>query len=137
MNLAGFAAEVKALAERAEAGLASECAEAAAREFRAALDVTVPVLSGDLRDSMHTMSVSGGGAVAVAVVGSDLIYARFRNDGGTITSKGPWPLRSADGRVFGRQVTQQGSHYMERAEGWAEGPIAATCRVKLDDFLHL
>jgi hypothetical protein len=141
VNLAGLAEECKALAERAEAGLAEECARAAAREFRAALDITVPVLTGDLRDSMRTFSVSGGGAVAVAEVGSELIYAKFRNDGGTITAHGPWPLRNKDtGQVFSRpggSVTQAGSRYMERAEEWAESPIAATCQIKLDEYLKL
>lgn len=136
MDLAGFAAEAKALAERAAADLAAECARVAAREFRAALDVTVPVESGDLRGSMHTMSVSGGGPVAVAVVGSDLIYARFRNDGGTIRVKRAKVL--TDGaRFFGKQVTQSGSHYMERAEGWAAAPVAAACAQITADFLHL
>lgn len=136
--MAGFAAAVKALADRAESSLAPDCARAAAREYHAGLDVTVPVLTGALRGSMHTMSVSGGGPVAVAEVGSDLIYARFRNDGGTIHSKGPWPLRNREtGQVFGRQVTQAGAHYIEKAEGWAEGPIRAACRIRLDEYLTL
>ena len=138
MDLAGFAGAVKALAGRAEASLAEECARAAATEYHAALDVTTPVLTGALRGSMHTMGVTGGGPVAVAEVGSDLIYARFRNYGGTIRSKGPWPLRNrATGQVFGRQVTQAGAHYMENAEGWAEGPISAACKIKLDEMIRL
>ena len=138
MNLEEFAAAVEALADRAEADLARECAEVAAREYLAALHVTTPVLTGALRESEQVFGVTGGGAVAIAEVGSDLVYARFRNDGGTITSKGPWPLRNpATGQVFGRSVTQAGAHYIEKAEAWAEGPIQAACQAKLDEFLTL
>jgi len=138
VNLAEAAGAFRRVAERAEEGLARECAQAAAREFLAALDVTTPVLSGDLRRSMHTFSVSGGGTRAVAVVGSDLIYAAFRNYGGTITSKGPWPLRNrATGQVFGRSVTQHGAHYMESAEGLAEGPIRAAVAIAADDMFRI
>ena len=108
VNLAEFAGACKAAADRAEASLAHDCAEAAAREYLAALHVTTPVLTGALRASERVFAVSGGGEAAVAEVGSDLVYARFRNYGGTIRSKGPWPLRSADGRVFGRVVHQHG-----------------------------
>ena len=138
MNLAEFAAAMRDVAVRADAELASECARVASREYLAALAVTTPVLTGALRESEHVMSLSGGGAVAVAEVGSELIYAKFRNDGGTITSHGPWPLRNREtGQVFGRQVTQAGSHYIERAADWAEGPIAAACQVKLDEIVTL
>lgn len=136
MDLAGFAAEVRALAVRAETGLARDCAGAAARELLAALEVTTPVRSGALRASERIFSVSGGGPVAVAVVGSDLIYAKFRNDGGTIRVKRAKVL--TDGaHFFGKQVTQHGSHYMERAEGEARGPIQAACASIVADFLHL
>jgi hypothetical protein len=138
VNLAEFAGACKALAERAEADLARECAQAAAREYLAALHVTTPVLTGALRESEHVMGVTGGGPVAVAEVGSELIYARFRNFGGTIHSKGPWPLRNrATGQVFGRSVTQAGSHYIENAEAWAEGPIRAACQARLDEMIRL
>jgi len=138
VNLAEFAAAMRDVAVRADAELASECARVASREYLAALAVTTPVLTGALRESEHVMSLSGGGAVAVAEVGSELIYAKFRNDGGTITSHGPWPLRNREtGQVFGRQVTQAGSHYIERAADWAEGPIAAACQVKLDEIVTL
>lgn len=137
MDLAGFAAEVRALATRAEAELAGECARTAAREFLAALDVTTPVRTGELRRSMHTVSVSGGGAVAVAIIGSDLIYAKFRNDGGTIHVKRARVLGTPAVGFFGKQVTQAGSHYMERAAAEAEGPIRAMCQIRLAEFLHL
>ena len=137
MNLAGFAAEVRAVAGRAEAELAPECARVAAREFLAALEVTTPVLTGALRASEHVMGITGGGPVAVAEVGSELIYAKFRNDGGTITRHGPGSLGTPAVGFFGHSVTQAGSHYMEAAAGLAEGPIRAACVIKLDEFLHL
>ena len=87
MDLAGFGAAVRDVASRAEASLASDCARTAAREFLGALQVTTPVETGALRASEHVFGVTGGGAVAVAVVGSDLIYAHFRNFGGTITKQ--------------------------------------------------
>jgi hypothetical protein len=71
-------------------------------------------------------------------VGPDIIYDKFRNDGGTIHSKGPWPLRNrATRQVFGRSVTQVGSHYMERAEAEVEGTLQAAIGIILDGFLTL
>jgi len=136
VDLAGFAAAVKGIAERADAELAPECARTAAREFLGALQVTTPVESGALRESERIFSVSGAGPVAVAVVGSDLIYAKFRNDGGTIRVKHAKLLTDGT-RFFGKQVTQAGSHYMERGEAEAAGPIEAACRAYLDEFLRL
>ena len=82
--------------------------------------------------------MGGRGAHAVALVGPDIIYDKFSNDGGTIHSKGPWPLRNrATGQVFGRSVTQAGSHYMERAEAEAEGTMQASMHIILADFLTL
>lgn len=137
MNLAEFAGEVRALAGRAEAELAAECARAAGKEFLAALAVTTPVRTGALRASERVFSVTGGGPVAVAVVGSDLIYARFRNDGGTIRVKRAKVLGTPAVGFFGKQVTQHGSHYMERAEAEAAGLIQAMCAITLAEFLHL
>ena len=137
MNLGEFAGAARELAGRAEASLARDCAEAAAAEYLAALFVTTPVLTGALRATEKVNSVSGGGAVAVADVGPDIIYDKFRNDGGTIRSKGPYPLRNrSTGQVFGRQVTQKGSHYMERAEAEAEGTIRESMAAILGDYLE-
>ena len=137
MNFAEAASRARAVTDKAQASLARDCAQAGAKEFLAELHVTTPVLTGALRQSERTFSVSGGGAAAVAVVGSDLIYARFRNYGGTIRSKGPWPLRNrATGKVYGRQVTQAGSHYMERAEKGAEGTMRAAMAAILSDYLE-
>ena len=138
MNLEGFAAAVRGLAGRAEASLAHECAEAGAKEYLAALFVTTPVLTGALRASEKINSVSGGGAAAVADVGPDIIYDKFRNDGGTITSHGSWSLHSkTTGQYFGRSVTQRGSHYMERATAEVQGTLQASMRIILSDFLQI
>jgi hypothetical protein len=138
VNLQEAAAAARELAGRAEASLAHDCAEAAAKEYLAALFVTTPVLTGALRATERINDVTGGGAVAVADVGPHIVYDKFRNDGGTITSHGPWPLRNrATGRVFGHSVTQRGSHYMERAEAEAEGTIQASMGIILDGFLTL
>lgn len=136
MNLSEAAARARAVSDRAAGSLAKDCAAAGAKEFLAELHVTTPVLSGALRTSERVWHVSGGGTAAVAVVGPDIIYARFRNYGGTIRSKGPWPLRNrATGQVFGRQVTQAGSHYMERAEAGAEGTMHAAMAAILSGYL--
>jgi phage gpG-like protein len=134
MDLAEGAAAWRRVAERAEESLAVDCAKAAAKEFRAALDITVPVLSGDLRDSMHVFSVEGDGEHAIAIIGSELIYAKFRNDGGTITRKKGRPavLGTPATGFFGKgnpaTVTQVGSQYMQRAEEWSDGPLQAAIR---------
>jgi hypothetical protein len=137
VNLAEFAAEIRVLAGRAEAELAAECARVAGKEMLAALEVTTPVRSGALRQSERVFSITGGGPVAVAVVGSDLIYAKFRNDGGTIHVRRAKVLGTPAVGFFGKSVTQAGSHYMERAEAEAAGLIQAMCAITLAEFLHL
>ena len=123
MNLSEAAARFREIAEHCEESLAVDCARAGAKEYLAALFVTTPVLSGALRATEKVNFVTGDGTHAVADVGPDIIYDRFRNDGGTITSKGPWSLHNAGtGQYFGRHVTQAGSHYMERGEQAGRGP---------------
>lgn len=91
-----------------------------------ALQIVTPVLSGDLRDSEHIDAVFGDGEHATAIIAPHKIYAHFRDQGGTITAKGPWPLRNpATGQVFSRpggSVTQTGSHYMQRGEDAGRAP---------------
>lgn len=143
MNLAEFAAAAEALAARAEESLALEVAQAAAKELLTAMFIVTPVLSGDLRDSERIQSVSGSGSHAVALVGPDIIYDRFRNDGGTITRKKPRPavLGTPATGFFGRgnpaTVKQQGSHYMERAEDEARPFVDAVGRMVVDEFVRL
>lgn len=138
MNFAEAAGRAKAVADRAEAGLARDCAQAGGREFLAELHVTTPVLSGALRASEHILSVSGSGSHAVAVVGPDgsVIYDRFRNDGGTITVKRAKVLGTPAVGFFGRSVTQAGSRYMERAEEAAEGTMHAAMAAILSGYLE-
>jgi hypothetical protein len=136
VNLAEFAAATRELAGRAENGLASECARVAANEYLAALYVTTPVQSGALRASERVWRVFGAGATAVAVVGPNIIYDRFRNDGGTIRVRRAKVLTDGT-RFFGKQVTQKGSHYMERAVDEAAGPMQAAMHIALSDFLTL
>ena len=123
MNLEEAAARYREIAERAQESLALDCARAAADVALPALKSATPVLTGALRDSEHIDAVFGGGDHATAVIAPHIIYARFRNDGGTIRSKGPWSLHSAaTGQYFGRHVTQHGAHYMERGEERGAGP---------------
>lgn len=138
MNLEEFAAAARAMAERAEAELAITVACEGARELLAAMQVVTPVLSGALRASEHVQSVSGSGSHAVALVGPDgsVIYDEFRDQGGTITVKRAKVL--TDGvSFFGRSVTQQGSHYMERAEEEARPLVEAAAQIVLDEFVRL
>ena len=136
MNLAEFAAAAREVAERADAGLARNCARAGANEFLAALHVTTPVETGALRASERVWRVFGGGATAEAIVGPSIIYDRFRNDGGTITVRRAKVLTNGS-QFFGRSVTQAGSHYMERAAEWSEGTMPAAMQVILDEIVTL
>lgn len=138
MNLAEFAAATRTLADRAKASLALEVAERGAKELLAAMFVVTPVLSGDLRASEHVQSVAGDGAHAVAMVGPDgsVPYDRFRNDGGTIHVKHAKVLTDGT-RFFGRSVTQQGAHYMEKAEDEARPLVEAMAKIVVDEFITL
>lgn len=140
MGLAEYAAAWDHLAERAEAELAVTAVRAGAKELLAAMFVVTPVLSGDLRASERIQSVDGDGSHAVALVGPDgsVIYDEFRNKGGTIESRGPWPLRNKDtGQVFGRKVTQKGAHYMERAEEEGRPAVEAAMEAAVREFFTL
>ena len=135
MNLADAAARAKAVSDRAEASLARDCARAGANEFLAELHVTTPVESGALRASERVWRVFGSGAQASAIVGPNIVYGAFRNYGGTIRIRRAKVL--TDGvRFFGKQVTQRGSHYMERAEADAQGTMGAAMKAILSDYLE-
>lgn len=137
MNLEGFAAAARDLAARAETGLAREACTAAARDYLAILRAVTPKRTGRLANSETIDSITGSGAVAVAVVAPHTVYAEFREHGGTITRHGPGSLGNPEVGWFGHSVTQAGSHYMEKAEGLARGPVAAACRIALDRMLVL
>jgi hypothetical protein len=133
LNLAEFAAAARDLAARAEASLAHDCAEAGANVFLPILRSTTPVLSGHLRDSERLDLLSGGGPVAVAVVSPHTVYAEFRETGGTIRVKRAKVLTDGS-RFFGKQVTQAGSHYVERAHEAARGPVEVAMQMVADRF---
>jgi len=123
VNLSEAAARFREIAERCEASLALDAAKAAADVALVALQDATPVLTGALRRSEHVDAVFGDGEHATAILAPHIIYADFRDRGGTITSKGPWSLHNAGtGQYFGRHVTQAGSHYMQRGEDAGRGP---------------
>ena len=62
------------------------CAEGS-RDFLAVLRMVTPKRSGALMDSETVTGPTGSGAFAVAEVGPHIIYAEFRNEGGTISAK--------------------------------------------------
>ena len=136
MNLAEAASRARAVADKAASGLARDCARAGANEFLAELHVTTPVETGALRASERVWRVFGGGATAQAIVGPNIVYGRFRNYGGTIRVRRAKVLGTPAVGFFGRQVTQAGSHYMERAEDAAEGTMRAAMQAILSDYLE-
>lgn len=142
MTLDDFAAEMSAVTERAEEGLALDCAEAAGRDFLAVLRTVTPKRTGHLMESESLDSVTGSGATAEAVVGAHARYAAFRNYGGTITARkknrrGQYMLGTPGVGFFGRSVTQHGAHYFERAEAGSQPAIQAACREVLARYLTL
>ena len=133
MNLAEAAAKFRAVADRAEASMARECAAAGARAFLPIEKSVTPVLSGRLRGSETVKAVTGGGTYAEAVVAPNTVYAHFRNFGGTIHVRRAKVL--TDGvNFFGRSVTQAGSHYVERAHSAAAGPVQVAIEMRADSF---
>lgn len=137
MNLSGFAGALRGLAERAEAELAMECVRPAAREALASLQMETPVRSGALRGSEVIRSVTGSGSYAEAIYGPDIIYDKFRNDGGTITKHGPGSLGTPGAGWFGHSVTQRGDQYMQRGEALARAGVETIIQTVVSDFLTL
>lgn len=136
MDLAGAAARFREMAVRAEADMARDCAAAGARAFLPIEKSVTPVLSGRLRESEAVKAVTGGGSYAEAVVSPNTVYAHFRNFGGTITVRRARVLTDGT-RFFGRSVTQQGSHYVERAHAAAVGPVQVAIEARADTFFKL
>ena len=150
MDLAGFAAAVRVAADRAEAELAMVACAEGSRDFLAVLRMVTPKRSGALMDSETVTGPTGSGAFAVAEVGPHIIYAEFRNEGGTISAKVE-PARSGgkypSGKPrrhslhwpggFAMHVTQAGSHYMERAEAAGRGAVERACQTAADRFISL
>lgn len=136
MNLAGGAAAYRSLARRAEADLALEACGEAAKDYLAVLRAVTPKRSGRLADSETVTGPVGGGLHASALVGPHIIYAAFREHGGTIHVRNAKVL--TDGvSFFGKSVTQAGSRYMEKAAGPGEAAVANACRVVAARFFTL
>ena len=136
MNFSEAAARFKAATDRAEASMARDCAAAGARAFLPIERSMTPVLSGRLRESEAVKAVTGGGTYAEAVVSPNIIYARFRNFGGTITAKRFPQLGNPTVGFFGKSVTQAGSHYVERADAAARGPVQVAIQMRADTFFE-
>ncbi len=135
-GLSEFAAALRKVADRAESELALEACRMGAREYLAVLQEETPVRSGALRASEHVWRVSGSGESASAILGPDIVYDKFRNDGGTIHVRRARVL--TDGvSFFGRHVTQRGSHYMERARGPGAAALAVACKVTADEIFTI
>jgi hypothetical protein len=137
VNLSEGAARFREMAEKASEGLAADCARAGAKEYLAGLFVTTPVLTGALRATEKINFVSGGGEHAVADVGPDIVYDRFRNDGGTITVKRAKVLGTPAVGFFGRSVTQSGSRYMERAVDEVAGTLPAAMQAIVSEYFTI
>lgn len=136
MNLAEGAAAFRGLAERAESDLAREACGEAARDYLTVLRAVTPKRTGALADSETVTGPMGGGLHATALVGPHIVYADFREYGGTITVKHARVL--TDGAsFFGRSVTQRGAHYMEMAEGPGAAAVAQACAVVAERFFTL
>lgn len=120
-RLTAASADVKATA-------ALKGAQAGGNAFLRELQRVTPVLTGTLRRSERINSLTGSGTRATATLGPHTVYAHFRNFGGVIRAKRARVLVSAGGVVFGKEVKQSGSHYMEKAAAWAaagglDGPV--------------
>jgi len=115
--------------------MARDCAAAGARAFAPIERAKTPVLSGRLRESETVKAVTGGGSYAEATVAPNTVYAHFRNFGGTIRIRRAKVL--TDGvNFFGKEVTQAGSHYVERAHAAAVGPVQVAIKMRAESFFE-
>jgi hypothetical protein len=133
-TLQELAGQLRAAADDASGSLAINTVRQMADIFLPILHACTPVLTGALRDSESVQSVSGDGVSATAIVAPDIIYADFRNDGGTIHVKRAQVLTNGTD-FFGKQVTQAGSHYMEKADAAAQGPVQAAAQAAVDAII--
>jgi hypothetical protein len=133
--LGDWAAKVAAAAARIESDLAVAVVREQARDFLAIERHVTPKRTGRLADSETIDALTGGGTRAVAVVSPHTVYAAFRENGGTITKHSPGSLGNPGVGWFGHSVTQRGSHYVERAQGLAAGPLAVAAEIAIAAFL--
>jgi len=137
-----LAAHWEAVAERMDAGLAVDVVREQARDFLAILRIVTPKRTGKLAGSETIDSAGGGGTFASAKVSPHIIYAEFRENGGTITAHGglgrkgmrPHTLHWGGGG-FPLSVTQAGAHYVEKAQAAAKGQMDGIAQSVLDEFL--
>lgn len=135
--LSAWAGRLREAASRVESDLALTVAREQARDFLAIERAVTPKRTGRLADSETVDALTGGGSHAEAVVSPHTVYAHFRENGGTITRKLPPPhvLGTPATGFFGHSVTQAGSHYVERAQGIAAGPLHAVAESVTAEFL--
>jgi hypothetical protein len=139
VGIADYAAEWDDLATRAEAELAITAVRAGAQDLLTVMRIVTPKRTGHLMESEKVLDVSGDGAHAIALVGPDgtVIYDEFRNDGGTITAKRFPQLGNPDVGWFGKQVTQEGAHYMEKAEEEGRPVVESAMQAAVGEFFTL
>jgi|SRR5580698_8401680 hypothetical protein len=121
----GGAADLAAALERIKAAVDSKsgevCIKAMAPVALRYLQQATPVETGRLRGSERVDSISASGTHGEAFIAPHTVYARFRNDGGTIHVKRAKVLSNGVS-FFGKQVTQAGDGYLERGTEAGEGP---------------
>lgn len=135
-TLGEFADQVAAVASRMRETLARDVAQVQAETFLGIEKSVTPKRSGHLAGSETVDSVTGGGEHAVAYVSPHAVYARFRNEGGTITKHSPGSLGTPAVGFFGHSVTQRGAHYVEHAEGLAHAALTAVAESVADGYLE-
>jgi hypothetical protein len=136
-GLAGFAAAVRAIAEKAETSLAVDVCRAMTVPALEALQMETPKRSGALARSEHVDAVYGSGLQATAIIAPHIRYAAFREYGGTITKHGPGSLGNPGVGWFGHSVFQHGAHYMEKGEAAGRAPASAAAARAVADFFTL
>jgi hypothetical protein len=144
----GGAADLAAALERIKAAVDSRsgevCIKAMAPVALRYLQQATPVLTGRLRGSERVDSLSASGRHGEAFIAPHTVYARFRNDGGTITPKHmtkpkvvsyttkrgkrvTYTTKSRLGYLkfnghYAQKVKQAGDGYIERGTAAGEGP---------------
>lgn len=109
-----FMGGVDALLQRVESATNSALSKGG-QVMVATTQQTAPVLTGTLRRSIYAYDKVQTGSTFTIKVAPHTVYARQRELGGPIKSKGPWLLRNKDtGITYGRFVMQTGSHYFSR-----------------------
>jgi hypothetical protein len=129
--------------ERASESLAIDVCRAQAERFVDIEKLVAPKRTGKLAGSVRINGIGGGGAHASAIVSPHVIYASFRNEGGTISAKDGEVWKTVNGKsrmyrhtlhfdgTFALRVTQGGAHYVQKAEAAARGPCEEAAEIVL------